>query len=116
MTAQLGQHIATSPLKYKGEKNSGKLARPIKNSRELEQCSINDLVLSNRSYGTGDHCFLTNRKIMSYIVYISVIGDLWYNCYIQGAWGYAIPDFILEACRFVGLTHKESFVLYKPEM
>jgi|GEM_PF-5948166 hypothetical protein len=70
MTAQLGQPIATSPLKYKGEKNESRLAHPIKNARELEQCSIRDLLLSNRSYGKGDHCFLTNRKIMSYIVYI----------------------------------------------
>ena len=57
----------------------------LKNSRELEQYGINDPILSNRSYGTGDHYFLTNRKIMSYIVHIWDNGDLWHKYHIQGA-------------------------------
>jgi hypothetical protein len=40
--------------------------------------------------------FLTNRKIMSYIAHIWDNGDLWHKCHVQGAWGYATPDFVLN--------------------
>jgi hypothetical protein len=85
MTTPPGQKIATYPLKYKGEKNESELAPPVKNSREPGQCGINDPALSNRSYSKGDHYFLTNRKIIDYIVHIWVNGDLWQKCHIQGA-------------------------------
>jgi hypothetical protein len=44
MTAQLGQHIATDLLQYKGEKNESGLAHPIKNSRNMDQYGIRGLV------------------------------------------------------------------------